>query len=251
MLAGCGASNKPIAMASTPATNPTTPSAITDSFQGNMEQVAGRNPLPSGQVTLDSDANNGAGNVLATTGAGANTSLVFQFCSFPTHASATGCLNIMSFTQASNSSINLNFVFPQKGTFAGFFQIVDTSGNQLDVSLVQGPIGSPGVPYHSALLPAGSLTGGLSETTGNAPGSGSISVVGLTAHVMLNGSTPNHTFSLATCASAPCTAVANSNFTTDGQGNASVDVALTQTDTILFAVMDSTGVDFVTAFRVQ
>ena len=257
LLQGCGAvSAKPTATVpipnptATPSPSPTPsptplPAAGPDSLQLNLQQTAGRLiPPPVGQITLDMIANNGAGQLIDPNQSG---TIVLQFCSFPSNLDLTGCLNIASFTQTGN----LDFVFPQKGTFAGWFQILDNSGGQLEVSLIQGPIADPGVPYLSALLPAGSLTIPLGQTTGSVPGGGSIRVVGLTAHVILKSATPNHTFSLAICGSVPCTAVTNSSFTTDAQGNVSVDVPLTQIDGMIFAVMDSDGAEFVSAFRVQ
>lgn len=213
-----------------------------------MQTVAGRINLPSGQITLDTVTNNGAGKLIIVNQS--SETMVLQFCSFPNNLDLTGCLSIASFAQTSNP-VNLDFVFPQKGTFAGWFQVLDNSGAQLQVSLIQGPIADPGVPYQSALLPAGSLTVPLGQATGSVLGGGSMSIVGLTAHIILKDTTPNHTFSLAICGSVPCTAVANSSFTTDSQGNVSADVALTQIDGMIFAVMDSDSAEFVSAFRVQ
>ena len=256
LLEGCGGvSAKPTASAPiqspspspAPSPSPTPLPGASDSLQLNMQQTAGRINLPNGQITLDTVSNNGAGKLIIPN---QPATLILQFCSFPINLDLTDCLNIASFAQTGNT-VNLDFVFLQKGTFAGWFQVLDNSGSQLEVSLVQGTITDPGVPFQSALLPAGSLTIPLGQMTGSAPGGGSMSVVGLTAHIILKGTTPNHTFSLAICSSVPCTAVANSSFTTDAQGNVSADVALTQIDGMIFAVMDSDGAEFVTAFRVQ
>jgi len=255
LLAGCGAVSANLT-ATPPTPNPApspTPPIGPDSLQINLQPIVGRINLPNGQVTLDTIANDGAGKLIVPQLlTNPQEGLVFQFCSFPTNLNLTGCMNIVSFTQTGNP---VNFDFPQKGTFTGLFQVVDNSGNQLETSLVQGPSATPGVPYRSALLPAGSLTVPLGQTTGNSPGSGSMSVVGSTAHVILQGTAPNHTFSLAICNSVPCTAVPNSSFTTDVQGSISVDIALTQANGFIsafsFAVMDSDGAEFVSAFRVQ
>jgi hypothetical protein len=256
LFAGCGAvsANPAPSPSPSPAPSPTpTSPAGPDSFQINLQPVVGRINLPNGQVTLDTVANDGAGKLnVPQIVTNPQESIILQFCSFPTNLNLTGCMNIVSFTQTGNP---VSFDFPQKGTFTGLFQVVDSSGNQLETSLVQGPSAAPGVPYRSALLPAGSLTVPLGQTTGSSPGSGSMSVVGSTAHVILQGTAPNHTFSLAICNSVPCTAVPNSSFTTDAQGNISVDIVLTQTDGFIsafsFAVIDSDGAEFVSAFRVQ
>jgi hypothetical protein len=214
-----------------------------------LQQTAGRLiPPPNGEITLDTVANNGAGNVLTPIGAGLNTTAFLQFCSFFIDDSS-GCINVASFIPSA-TGINMDFVFPQHGTFTGFFQLADANG-QFAVSLLQGPANAPGVPYRSALLPAGSLTVPLVQITGSASGGGSITLVGLTAHIMLKGTTPNHTFSFAFCDNVQCTVVANSSFTTDAQGDASADVVLSQLGEPLFAVIDSDGVEFVNAFRVE
>jgi hypothetical protein len=73
------------------------------------------------------------------------------------------------------------------------------------------------------------------------------------AHITLTGALPNHTFSTAVCSlflQTPCAALAN--ITTDAQGNASADVgAIQPAGWSVFRVSDASGVQFVTAFRVQ
>jgi hypothetical protein len=143
----------------------------------------------------------------------------------------------------------VNFTFPQKGTFSGFFKLIQVSAGQ--VIAITGSLGE-GTNFRSALLPAASITGGIGQATGSAPGSGSAVVTGTTAHITLTGTTPNHTFNAAVCAtfSQPCTALAN--VTTDAQGNASADVGSVQPAVFnVFRVSDSAGAEFVSAFRVQ
>jgi hypothetical protein len=112
--------------------------------------------------------------------------------------------------------------------------------------------GSSGTNFRSALLPAATITGGINQTTGSAPGGGSVVVTGTTAHLTLSGTTPNHTFGTAVCNSfpAPCDALAS--VTTDAQGNASADVGSVQpAGWSIFRVSDSAGAEFVSGFRVQ
>jgi len=144
---------------------------------------------------------------------------------------------------------NFGFIFPFKGTFSGVFQIDDSSGNQVAATATA----STGVNFKSALLPAATVTGGIQQTTGNSPGSGTAVVTGTTAHITLTGALPSHTFSTAVCSvflQTPCAALAN--ITTDPQGNASANVGTIQpAGWSVFRVSDANGVQFVTAFRVQ
>lgn len=143
----------------------------------------------------------------------------------------------------------MNFTFPQKGSYSGIFQVLQIN----DAQFLTTATDSTGISFQSALLPAGTVTGGIQQTTGNAPGIGAAVMNGATAHITLSGTTPNHTFSTAVCSlvlSTPCANLAN--ITTDAQGNASTDVGTVQaagwSD---FRVSDADGVEFVTAFRVQ
>jgi hypothetical protein len=173
--------------------------------------------------------------------------LILQFCPYPQNFA--NCINVTQLTTDSSGNANVNFTFPQKGTFSGVFQLVQTNSAQAAVT----GTGSTGASFKSALLPAGTVTGGIQQTTGHAPGSGTVAVSGTTAHITLTGTTPNHTFATAVCSlspQGPCSALAN--ITTDSQGNASVDVGTVQPALwSVFRVSDSDGVEFVTAFPVQ
>jgi hypothetical protein len=246
-LSGCGSvSNTSANPTPTPSPSPT-PTAASDSFLSTMFLENGRSPSPVGSITFDTTANNGAGN-LQFKGIGAtNTTLILQFCPYP--QGFNGCFNITSLTTDASGNANVNLVFPQKGTFSGSFQLVQTNTAQLAATAT----GSSGTSFQSALLPAAMITGGIQQTTGNAPGSGTVVVTGTTAHIMLTGATPNHTFNTAVCSlvlASPCAVLAS--LTTDTQGNASADVGMVQpAGSSVFRVSDSDGVQFVTAFRVQ
>jgi hypothetical protein len=158
------------------------------------------------------------------------------------------CINVTSFTANANDFANVNFTFPVKGTFSGEFQIVDSNGTQSEAT----GSGSTGVSFKSALLPAASVTGGINQTTGSSPGSGSAAVTGTTAHITLTGALPNHTFNTALCSVFPGPCDTLGNITTDAQGNANADVGTVQgLGFSVFRVSDADGVQFVTAFRVQ
>lgn len=231
----------------TPAPSPSpTPIAASDAFLSTWFFDVGRNPQPQGNITLDTTANNGAGNVQANMPAN-NSTFILQFCPYPQNDA--NCINVTPITTGATAFVNMNFTFPVKGTFSGGFQIVDATGTQVESTATA----STGINFKSALLPAATVTGGINQTTGNSPGIGSVFVSGTTAHITLTGVLPNHTFNTAVCSLAlqtPCASLAN--MTTDAQGNASANVGSVQpAGWSIFRVSDANGVQFVTAFRVQ
>lgn len=253
-LAGCGSVSSnmgptPTPMPSpSPAPSPSPTPASPDTFLASWLNNVGRSAGPVGTITVDAAANNGAGSTQAN-GApgGGNSNFILQFCPYPQNFS--NCLNVMAFSTNSSNTANLNFTFPMKGTFSGAFLIVDTTGFADQVS----GTGTTGINFKSALLPAATITGGINQTTGNSPGFGSVIVTNSTAHIMLTGALPNHTFNTAMCGVATqfhCTTLAN--VTTNEQGNASADVgSVPLAGGSIFRVSDASGVQFVTAFRVE
>lgn len=202
---------------------------------------------PQGTITLDTTANNGDGNVQTNVSTN-NATFTLQFCPFPQTQNSPNCTSVATLTDGATEFVDVNFTFPMKGTFAGTFQIVDSTGNLIESASA----GITGMSYKSALLPAATITGGIGQTTGNSPGIGSVVVNGTTAHVTLTGAFPSHTFTIAPC---PTCAPAG-NITTDAQGNGSADVTDLQPGNMfegdaMFFVSDANGVQFVTAFRVQ
>jgi hypothetical protein len=192
---------------------------------------------------VDTNANNGAGNMQASVAA-QNVTTTLQFCPYP--QAFTNCINVATIPAGGPDFVNMNFTFPVKGTFSGAFQVVDSDGFPTEVA----GTGNSGLSFKSALLPAATITGGIGQTTGSSPGSGAASMNGTTAHITLNGAFPNHTFNTALCdLSNRCTAL--TDITTDAQGNASADIGTVQQGGNVFRVSDANGVQFVTAFRVQ
>ncbi len=236
-----------------PAPTPT-PGTSPDAYLATIFLQQGRTPTKIGLIFVDTGFNNGTSHVQFTGIGAANTSLILQFCPYPqANPAVLNCSNILALTTDATGSVSTGFTFPARGTFSGQFQIVQTNGAQLAVTGTDTVGGS----FHSALLPAATITGGIQQTTGNAPGSGRIVMNGPDATITLSGTTPNNTFTTAVCslfptgpAPAPCIALAN--ITTDAQGNASADVGPVQQDLFsIFRVSDSNGVEFITAFRVQ
>jgi hypothetical protein len=227
-----------------PSPSPTT-TAASDAFLSTWFFTVGRNPAPEGTITVDTTANNGAGNFQAHTAAN-NSTFILQFCPYP--QGFMNCINVTPITTGTTDFANVNFTFPVKGTFSGAFQVVDANGTQSEAA----GNGSTGISFKSALLPAASVTGGINQTTGNSPGFGSAAVTGTTAHITLTGALPNHTFNTALCSLSlgPCDTLGN--ITTNAQGNANADVGkVNVTGLNVFRVSDASGVQFVTAFRVQ
>jgi len=240
----------------TPVASPTptpTPAASPDAYLATIFLQQGQTPSKIGLIFVDTGANNGASHVQFTGIGETNTSLILQFCPYPqANPAILNCSNILSLTTDASGSAAAGFTFPGRGTFSGQFQIVQTNGAQLAVTGTDTVGGS----FHSALLPAATVTGGIQQTTGNAPGSGRIVMNGPDATITLSATTPNHTFTTAVCSlfptgpvPAPCIALAN--ITTDAQGNASADVGAVPQDSFsIFQVSDADGVEFITAFRV-
>ena len=224
----------------------TTPSAPSgpDTYLAQIFQVAERFPNSEGQLTLNNKANDGSG-VLQFSHASTNTgNLVLRFCQYAFNP--PNCFNITSLATDANGNGTVNFTFPRKGTVSGAFQIT-LNGDQWGYAAT----GTSGKNFQSALLPASSITGGINLTTGNAQGWGSIVVNDTTGHMVLNQTTPNHTFNTAIC--GPTNSCLNlGNVSTDAQGNASADIGSVQAaGGSVFRVSDENGVQFVSAFRVQ
>lgn len=159
------------------------------------------------------------------------------------------CINITSLATDAQGKADIAFAFPQKGAYSGIFALMDTNSTLVGATST----GSSGISFQSALLPAATITGGIQQTTGLAPGSGAIVVNGTTAHITLTGTTANHTFNTAVCSlfhASPCQSLAS--ITTDADGNASADIGDVQAaGWSNFRVSDSNGVEFMSAFRVK
>ncbi len=251
----CGGSSNTTPTANTPSpvpgsTNPTpSPTTSPDSYLATVICcVISRTPTPVGQMTVDTSANNGAG-VWPPVATGGGVMMVLKFC--PYSQSGKNCMTVASYTGASSGSPPVNFTFPSKGTFAGNF-IAYVNGDNTDPEVYTASGASSGLNFRAAMLPASTITGGIGQSTGTASGSGMITATGTTAHLALAGTLASHTFQVSVCGldAAHCRAL--SNITTDSQGNANSDVGtLNNQDSNVFLVSDSSGVEFISAFRVQ
>jgi hypothetical protein len=231
----------------TPAPTPApSPSTSPDSYLTTVICcLISRTPVAVGQTTVDASANNGAG-VWPSVGTSSGVTMVLKFC--PYSQSGKNCLTVATYTAGGG---NVNFTFPAKGSFAGNF-IAYVNGDSTDPEVYTTSGASSGLNFQSAMLSAGTITGGIGQTTGNAAGSGVMTATGTTAHLALTGTLANQTFQVSVCWLDASHCRALSTITTDAQGNASADVGTLQNqDNDVFLVSDSSGVEFISAFRVQ
>ena len=229
----------------TPSPSPN-PSTSPDSYLTTVICcVISRNPVAVGQATLDASANNGAG-LWPSVGTGNGVTMVLEFCPFS--QSGQNCLNVVTYTAGGG---NVNFTFPEKGAFAGEF-IAFVNGNSTDPEVFTASGASSGLNFRSAMLPAGTITGGIGQATGHAPGTGVMSASGTTAHLVLTATLANHMFQVSVCGLDASHCRTLGSITTDAQGNASADVGTLQNqDNDVFLLSDSSGAEFISGFRVQ
>src|SRR5205807_7756979 len=176
----------------TPTPIPTpSPSTSPDSYLATVICcVISRTPAAVGQTTVDASANNGAG-VWPSVGTGSGVTMVLKFC--PYSQSGNNCLNVATYIVGGS---NVNFTFPAKGAFAGHF-IAFVNGDNTDPEVYTASGASSGLNFESAMLPAGTITGGIGQATGNAPGSGVLTATSMMAHLALTGTLANHTFQVS------------------------------------------------------
>src|SRR5205823_8590956 len=139
------------------------------------------------------------------------------------------CLNVTSYTSHADGTPagNVNFTFPAKGTFTGDFVAYNTGDMSMPMLYTASGATSE-LNFRSAMLPAASITGGIGQATGSAPGSGVLTATGTTPHLVLSSTLPNHTFQVAVCWVSTDRCRALGNITTDAQGSASADVGTLQ-----------------------
>jgi hypothetical protein len=237
---GCGGTGAKTT--SNPANPSPTPSPNSpDDFMVTLMVANGHNTQSQGTVTVDATANNGAGNLQLTGSAVAGTAQTetLRFC--PAANTFNNCANgiaVVTFTTDQFLRANVNFTFPQKGTFSGFFDVVQ--GGTAQVLLGQPDTFAPGTAFQATFLPQGSNSG-----------EGTITITGQNVHVALMGGIKNHLFQVNECGSfSSCTLMGN--LTTDAMGNGTVDITLnTAVAGTLWVLADGNGMQYVTGFRVQ
>ena len=182
---------------------------------------------------------------------GPNANLVLEF--WPFGATFAQQVQVGTFTANADDTSKATLQFPQKGNFAGIFDIDLQSPDGPGNCLTTGP--NPfdsGQSYSVPLLPASSISGGVGATTGTASGSGRVTVTGATANVSLSNAGAAQNLTVNDCGTSMdhCTAIGT--LTTDAQGNASG--AFTMNGTGYggsFVLSDTAGVEYVSGFHVQ
>ena len=217
-----------------------------------MTFLVGRTNGVAGTVGVNAASN--SGNIklqLIGDCGGPNANLILDF--WPFGGTSAQLVQIGTFTANSDETANATFQFPQKGNFAGFFQVYLQTPSGPSLCLGSGPNPSDsGQSYSTPLLPASSISGGIGAATGTAAGSGKVAVTGNTASVSLSNATAGQNFTVNNCGATMqhCTAVGT--LTADAQGNASGAFSMNGTgDGGNFALSDSAGVEYVSGFHVQ
>jgi hypothetical protein len=191
---------------------------------------------------VDTVANNGAGKVQID-GAGLRAGATLQFC--PIGGNLQNCFNL-PITAGSGAT---NFQIPVNSALAGVFVVHDP----VDGQVFQSGFGTTaGESFQSALLPASSIAGGIGETTGNAPlMSGSVTVSGSTLHLVLNGTTPNQSFSVSGCIPASSLCPPFGNVVSNADGSLTADLPEPLISFGIIVVRDSAGAEFISGFRLM
>jgi hypothetical protein len=198
----------------------------------------GRNNFPQvfGTISIDTSANDGHGSAQVKN-AGANGNYTLLFC-----PEGNSCFTITNFTTDGNGNGSFTFVFPQKGSFSGIFQV-----NSGVAPEFEGGINTTvaGTSFMSALLPQNA----------SAPGGGRIGVAGQTATVSLTGALARHNFDVVVCGSQPTGACAPlGSLSTDAAGNGTANITINNSIEIGIIVLRDAGGgarQYQSAFRVQ
>ncbi len=217
----------------------------------------GRNDfvVNSGTVTVDTTSNGGAGTLKLQLGSPvppSGTPLTLLFCPYPTNYqniafNYQNCQVLLNFSSSAQSTYSESFSMP-KGTWAGVFQVIENG-----VVFATGGMSttSPGAGFQSAMLPAASVTGGIGMTVGPDTGSGSMSTNATTLQINIAGALPSHPYNVQLCPiqGGSCTTIGS--LTSDASGN--VAGSLPTGNFPIFsgevALSDSSGVEFISAFR--
>jgi hypothetical protein len=216
--------------------------------------LVGRSVSVAGMLGLNAASNNGS-ITLQLNGdcGGANANLILDFWPFGSPSSAQP-IQIGTFTANADDTANASFQFPQKGNFAGWFEVyVQPPTGGPGPCLTSGPNrNGAGVTYSAPLLIASSVSGGIAAPTGNASGSGTVNVTGNTATVSLANAGASQSFTVNICGTTMqgCTAIGT--LTTDSQGNASGQFSMTGAGLGGSVVLsDSAGAEYISGFHVR
>jgi hypothetical protein len=230
--------------------------AATDANIGTGSSSTG---VITGQITINT-AGNGAMDIQ---GPVPNANFKVTWCNFP---GTTGCFDIGSFNADSGGELKASFTFPQHGRFAGVFGFTEEGVNVFNAGF---DIPNGSTPFRAVMLPAASITAGLGAFAtelgvGNdLLSSGLVSVASgsSTAHIVLQGIPANQSYNVLFCSNGAVSSgsgcLQSNNFSSDGSGNATVDMAAGSTGrgvAGVFLVRRMMGmrapIEFVSGFRV-
>jgi len=217
-----------------------------------MTFLVGRTNGVAGTIGLNASSNSGSVklNLIGDCG-GANANLILDF--WPFGGTSAQQIQVGTFTANSDDTANATFQFPQKGNFAGLFEVYVQSATGPVFCLASGPNPSDsGQSYSAPLLPASSISGGISAATGTASGSGKVTVAGNSSTVSLSNASASQNFTVSNCGTTMQHCTAMGTLTTDAQGNASATFSMNGTgDGGNFVLSDSAGAEYVAGFHVQ
>jgi hypothetical protein len=226
---------------------------VADKYQAAIFFLVGRSTAAVGNLDMNTISNDGS-LTLQTDGdcGGANVGFVLAFRPFGTLPSQPE-IQVGTLSADANSKLSGSLQFPQKGNFAGVFEIELQNFSGPDFCMSTGPDPfSPTLSYSAPLLPASSISGGIGATTGMATGNGMVSLTGNSAQVSLTSAAAAHNFSVAWCGSTMNNCTDLGTLTTDAQGIASGSFSMAGTGTGgSFVLSDSAGVEYISGFHVQ
>jgi hypothetical protein len=216
--------------------------------------LVGRSVSIAGMLGMNATSNNGNITVqLNGDCGGANAHLILDFWPFGTPSSAQP-IQVGTFTANADDTANASFQFPQKGNFAGWFQVyVQPPSGGPGPCLTSGPNSNgAGVTYSAPLLIASSVSGGIAAPTGNASGSGAVNVTGNAASVALANAGAAQSFTVNICGPTMKACSAIGTLTTDAQGSASGQFSMNGVGLGGSVVLsDSAGAEYISGFHVQ
>jgi hypothetical protein len=217
-----------------------------------MTFEVGRTNGVAGTIGLNATSNDGSIRLQLTGDCGGpHANLVLNF--WPFGGTFAQQVQLGTFTANADETTNATFQFPQKGNFAGFFEVYLQPPTGLNLCLGSGPNPlSSGQSYSTPLLPASSITGGIGSPTGSASGTGRVTVTGNTANVSLSNASAAQNFTVNNCGATMQLCTAIGTLTTDAQGNASGAFSMNGTgDGGNFVLSDSAGAEYLSGFHVQ
>lgn len=263
ILIGCGSSNPAGASSPTPTQPvPAPPTAQAPQYEAAM--LDQNKPDPDhvdldadGQIFMNANGVSGAGKIQIS-GVPPNLTYTITFEPFGSPAAA---IPLGTAASDANGNVNATFTFPQKGTFAGIFNMqtgVDANGLPMN-QLGSGVDNVANFVFNVPLQLAGKVAPAIPDhIIGTDPlSSGIVTAGGGHIHVELRGALPNAQYSLGACGvgdGSSCSGLSGL-FSTDASGNGTLDAAVRVTgngdNRVIIEVFRGDDLEYVTGFTVQ